>query len=120
MQAELSDEEITFETRIVEVPEKVEETKNEPEDPLNMPISKLLTERTEIRKRQMKEFNYKFNKKPSHIDEIEKQPAYKRMGIELEEMSNQEVNISRTSLNTDEDNDIDLRTNNSFLHDNVD
>jgi cell division protein FtsZ len=42
------------------------------------------------------------------------------MGIELEEMSNQEVNISRTSLNTDEDNDIDLRTNNSFLHDNVD
>lgn len=117
---ELSDEEITFETRIVEVPEKVEETKNEPEDPLNMPISKLLTERTEIRKRQMKEFNYKFNKKPSHIDEIEKQPAYKRMGIELEEMPNQETNISRTSLNIDEDNDIDLRTNNSFLHDNVD
>jgi cell division protein FtsZ len=117
---ELSDEEITFETRIVDVPEKVEETKNEPEDPLNMPISKLLTERTEIRKRQMKEFNYKFNKKPSHIDEIEKQPAYKRMGIELEEMPNQETNISRTSLNIDEDNDIDLRTNNSFLHDNVD
>ena len=120
LEDELSDEEITFETRIIETPEKVEESKNEPEDPLNMPISKLLTERTEIRKRQMKEFNYKFNKKPSHIDEIEKQPAYKRMGIELEEMSNQEVNISRTSLNTDEDNDIDLRTNNSFLHDNVD
>ncbi len=120
LEDELSDEEITFETRIIETPEKVEEPKNEPEDPLNMPISKLLTERTEIRKRQMKEFNYKFNKKPSHIDEIEKQPAYKRMGIELEEMSNQEVNISRTSLNTDEDNDIDLRTNNSFLHDNVD
>ena len=49
-------------------------------------------------------FNYKFNKKPSHIDEIEKQPAYKRMGIELDEMSNQEANISRTSLNTDEEN----------------
>ena len=117
---ELSDEEITFETRIVESPKTEEEPKNEPEDPINMPISKLLTERTEIRKRQMKEFNYKFNKKPSHIDEIEKQPAYKRMGIELDEISNQEANISRTSLNTDEENDIDLRTNNSFLHDNVD
>ena len=117
---ELSDEEITFETRIVESPKTEEEPKNEPEDPINMPISKLLTERTEIRKRQMKEFNYKFNKKPSHIDEIEKQPAYKRMGIELDEISNQEANISRTSLNADEENDIDLRTNNSFLHDNVD
>ena len=42
------------------------------------------------------------------------------MGIELDEISNQEANISRTSLNTDEENDIDLRTNNSFLHDNVD
>ncbi len=63
LEDELSDEEITFETRIIETPEKVEESKNEPEDPLNMPISKLLTERTEIRKRQMKEFNYKFNKK---------------------------------------------------------
>ena len=42
------------------------------------------------------------------------------MGIELDELSNQEANISRTSLNTDEENDIDLRTNNSFLHDNVD
>ena len=42
------------------------------------------------------------------------------MGIELDELSNQEANISRTSLNTDEENDIDLRTNNYFLHDNVD
>ena len=117
---EISDEEIVFETRTIAVPERNNKEDNEPEDPLNTPISKLLSERTEIRKRQMKEFNYKFNKKPSHIDEIEKQPAYKRMGIELDEISNQEANISRTSLNTDEENDIDLRTNNSFLHDNVD
>ncbi len=117
---EISEEEIVFETRIVDVPETVNNDENEPEDPLNTPISKLLSERTEIRKRQMKEFNYKFNKKPSHIDEIEKQPAYKRMGIELEETANQDANLSRTSLNTDEDNDLDLRKNNSFLHDNVD
>ena len=117
---EISDEEIVFETRTIAVPERNNKEDNEPEDPLNTPISKLLSERTEIRKRQMKEFNYKFNSKPSHIDEIEKQPAYKRMGIELDETSNQESNLSRTSLNTDDDNELDLRSNNSFLHDNVD
>ena len=31
----------------------------------------------------MKEFNYKFNN--SKIDEIEKEPAYKRQGVDLEE-----------------------------------
>ena len=117
---EISDEEIVFETRIIAVPERINKEENEPEDPLNTPISKLLSERTEIRKRQMKEFNYKFNNKPSHIDEIEKQPAYKRMGIELDKTSNQESNLSRTSVNTDDDNELDLRSNNSFLHDNVD
>ena len=120
LEDEISDEEIVFETRIIAVPERINKEENEPEDPLNTPISKLLSERTEIRKRQMKEFNYKFNNKPSHIDEIEKQPAYKRMGIELDETSNQESNLSRTSLNSDDDNEIDLRSNNSFLHDNVD
>ncbi len=120
VEEEIQDEEIVFETRIVDAPETTSKEENELEDPLNTPISKLLSERTEIRKRQMKEFNYKFNNKPSHIDEIEKQPAYKRMGIELEETSNQESNLSRTSLNTDDENDLDLRSNNSFLHDNVD
>ena len=52
------------------------------------------------------------------IDDIEKQPAYKRMGIELED-ADTNTNISRTSINIDDD-DIDLRSNNSFLHDNVD
>ena len=120
LEDEISDEEIVFETRIIAVPERINKEENEPEDPLNTPISKLLSERTEIRKRQMKEFNYKFNNKPSHIDEIEKQPAYKRMGIELDKTSNQESNLSRTSVNTDDDNELDLRSNNSFLHDNVD
>ena len=67
----------------------------------------------------MKEFNYKFRKSPSHIDEIEKQPAYKRMGISLEEASENATNLSRTSVNDDDDT-VQLRKNNSFLHDNVD
>ena len=117
---EVSEEEMVFEKRTITIDSPVKtKDDNEPRDPLNTPISKMLSERTEIRKKQMKEFNYKFKNKPSHIDEIENEPAYKRMGIELDETTNQESSISRTSLNTDDD-DIDFRTNNSFLHDNVD
>ena len=116
---EVSEEEIVFEKRTIDAPLETKEN-NESNDPFNTPISKLLSERTEIRKKQMKEFNYKFKNKSSHIDEIENQPAYKRMGIELDETTgSQDSNISRISLNTDDD-DIDFRSNNSFLHDNVD
>jgi len=115
---EIEDEEIVFEKRTVSEPDKNEIDTQEDEDPLNSPISKILSERTEERKRKMKEFNYKFKNSPSRVDEIEKQPAYKRMGIDLNETKN-EPNISRTSVNTNDD-EIELRKNNSFLHDNVD
>jgi cell division protein FtsZ len=116
---EIAEEEIVFERKTIDIPKKPEPETNEPEDPLNSPISKLLRDRTEERKKKMKEFNYKFRNSASKIDEIEKQPAYKRMGIELDNVGDKEANISRTSVNTDDD-DLDLRKNNSFLHDNVD
>jgi len=116
---DVTDEEIEFETKTVDTPEK-EVSDDEPVDPLNSPISKLLSDRTEERKKKMKEFNYKFRNSTSKIDDIENQPAYKRMGIELDETEDSsDSNISRTSVNTDDD-DVDLRSNNSFLHDNVD
>ena len=88
-------------------------------DPLNSPIADLQVQRSKERRLKMKEFNYKFNN--SKIDDIEKEPAYKRHGIDLEEVSHSsENNESRLTLNLDENDDIQLRTNNSFLHDNVD
>jgi len=116
--AEPTEEELVFETKTIDAPE-TEVNENEPIDPLNTPISKLLKDRTEERKRKMKDFNYKFRNSASKIEDIEKQPAYKRMGIELDETESSDSNISRTSVNTDDD-DLDLRSNNSFLHDNVD
>lgn len=115
---EVAEEEIVFETKTIDAPE-TEVSETDAADPLNSPISKLLSERTEERKKKMKEFNYKFRNSASKIEDIEKQPAYKRMGIELEETDSSESKISRTSVNTDDD-DLDLRSNNSFLHDNVD
>ena len=88
-------------------------------DPLNSPIADLQLQRSKERRLKMKEFNYKFNN--SKIDEIEKEPAYKRLGIDLDEVNHSsENNESRLTLNLDENEDIQLRTNNSFLHDNVD
>ncbi len=112
----VEEEEVVFETRTIEEKEAPEEMAEI--DPMNMPISKLLKERTEERKRKMKDFNYKFRNSASKLDEREKQPAYKRMGIELEDVKDDTL-LSRTSVNT-EDDDVDLRSNNSFLHDNVD
>ena len=113
------EESITFEKKTL-APKKEEETKEEKdEDPMNSPISIMLSERAAERRRMMKDFNYKFSNTNTRIDEIEKQPAYKRMGVNLEDGPSGSSKISRTSLRTDEDG-IKLRSNNSFLHDNVD
>ncbi len=113
------DETIVFET-IIRESSPEEKLSEEEIDPMNSPISKLLVDRAEERKRKMKEFNYKFKHNQSRIDDIEKQPAYKRMGIDLEDAPSKENSISRTSLSTDDNDEVQLRRNNSFLHDNVD
>lgn len=91
--------------------------------PLNLTISEL-RDKSDDRKRKMKDFNYKFvNRMNQNIEEIENQPAYKRMGVSLDDVSpSSEVNKdqSRMSLGVDENDEIQFRSNNSFLHDNVD
>ncbi|RKE98357.1 cell division protein FtsZ [Ichthyenterobacterium magnum] len=112
------EEEIVFEKRVVES-EAVEEVASDEIDPMNSPISELLKERADERRRKMKDFNYKFN--TAKIDEIEKEPAYKRQGVNLDESQHSsETTTSRLSVGTDDNDDIQLRSNNSFLHDNVD
>ena len=114
------DESFNFQTR-VETPKQTESSpsKNEDIDPMNASI-KDLSARAAERKAKMKMFNYKFRNNQS-VDEIEKQPAYKRAGVELDNSRKiGETKISRTSLHSDENGDINFRSNNSFLHDNVD
>ncbi|WP_299127588.1 cell division protein FtsZ [uncultured Winogradskyella sp.] len=111
-------EEIVFEKKVLPV-EDVEETLEEEIDPMNSPISELIKARADERRKHMKDFNYKFN--TAKIDEIEKEPAYKRQGVNLEDAQHSsETNASRMSVGTDDNDDIQLRSNNSFLHDNVD
>ena len=91
-------------------------------DPFNTSIEESLRLRADARRKKLKEFNYKFRHTASanNVDEIEKEPAYKRMGIDLNEASGTNGEISRTTIGTDSNDDIQLRSNNSFLHDNVD
>ncbi len=87
--------------------------------PVEMTIEETLKHRADERRRKLKEFNYKFHNNPSRIEEMEKEPAYKRLGVELSNNADNNSN-SRMSLGTDSNDDLQIRTNNSFLHDNVD
>ena len=88
--------------------------------PVEMTIEETLKHRADERRRKLKEFNYKFNNNPSRVDEMEKEPAYKRHGIDLSNNTPTNNASSRMSLGTDSNDDIQIRSNNSFLHDNVD
>jgi cell division protein FtsZ len=120
----LEDEELQFGLRVEQQEDsKVKAQSDDDVSPLNLTISEL-EQKADNRRQKMKEFNYKFvNRMNKNIEEIENQPAYKRMGINLEDVepsSEVSTNQSRTTLDTDDNNDIQLRSNNSFLHDNVD
>ncbi len=112
------EEEVIFEKKVIEKEIEIEEP-SEDIDPINSPISEILKERAAERRKKMKDFNYKFN--TAKIDDIEREPAYKRQGIELSNTQHSSDNSSsRTSVSLDENDEIQLRSNNSFLHDNVD
>ena len=113
-----TEEDLVFEKKVVEK-QTEESAGGEDLDPVNSPISELLVARADERRRKMKEFNYKFNN--AKIDEIEKEPAYKRQGIDLDDVQHSsETNTSRLSVGLDDNDEVQLRSNNSFLHDNVD
>ncbi|MRX65769.1 cell division protein FtsZ [Maribacter luteus] len=113
------EDELVFEKKTVQQPVKRAEQQTEEVDPMDSPIEELLKQRADERRRKLKDFNYKFQNNLSNIDEIEKEPAYKRHGVNLNENPVQKK-VSRTTLSEDSNDEIQLRSNNSFLHDNVD
>ncbi len=86
--------------------------------PLNMTITELKTT-ADQRKSKLKKFNYNFRNANQNIEDIEREPAYKRQGVELNNRPGQS-NKTRLTVSSDENDEIQLRSNNSFLHDNVD
>ncbi|MGB5434442.1 MAG: cell division protein FtsZ [Maribacter sp.] len=115
------EDELVFERKTIETKgaEKIQGRTQEDTDPMDSPIEELLKQRADERRRKLKDFNYKFQNNLSNIDEIEKEPAYKRHGVDLDENPVYKK-VSRTTLSEDSNDEIQLRSNNSFLHDNVD
>ena len=104
----------------ISIDNSILKSKNEKEitlNPLNSSIADGLAKRTEERKIKLKEYNYNFNK-VQNIRSMENEPAFKRAGISLDNI--EQIKSSRTSISEDSNGEINLRTNNSFLHDNVD
>ena len=123
--------EIKFEVKELEETDNTEvlaqETEDEPtsntkeqaqQDPFNQSIDETLAAQNEKRKEHLKAFNHKFMHQLQRVDDLEKQPAYKRQGLDLD--ANLPDEPSRTTLDTDNNDDLQMRSNNSFLHDNVD
>ncbi|MEQ6125313.1 cell division protein FtsZ [Pseudotenacibaculum sp. MALMAid0570] len=118
---EVAEDEIQFELKTTAPQAEINEIETESEEvsPLSLTIAEL-QKRAEERRQKMKGFNYKFtDQMNNNIDEIERQPAYKRMGVDLD-ATDAAISKSKTALSTDDNEDIQLRSNNSFLHDNVD
>ena len=72
-----------------------------------------------IRRENLKKYNHVFKSNNSSIEDLEKTPAYKRMGIEINNSKSEGDEIfSKTILN--EENKLEFPDVNTYLHDNVD
>ncbi|MGB1044439.1 MAG: cell division protein FtsZ [Flavobacteriaceae bacterium] len=80
---------------------------------------KSLAENKDRRIAVFKNFNHKFNASNKKLEELENIPAFKRAGVELED-PDLDAKLSRSSIGEDANEDLQIRSNNSFLHDNVD
>lgn len=106
---------------VVSEPEVKMESSTEKEEQL---LQKLQNEE-QMRKAQeriskLKELSLKL-KTPNGLAELEKEPAYKRRNVNLESTPHSsESQVSRFTLSEGEDKKVEIKPNNSFLHDNVD
>ena len=87
-------------------------------NPFEQSIDQTTAAQSETRKAHLKAFNHQFSHQYQKVEEMEKEPAYKRKGLDLDD--NLPETPSRLSLDNDANDDLQLRSNNSFLHDNVD
>ncbi len=90
-------------------------------EPSRNPISEAeLEQKIREREQRLRELSIKL-KTPEGLEDLEKQPAFVRRKVALSKVpSSSESQVSRYTLNEDEDQKTQIKSNNSFLHDNVD
>ncbi len=70
------------------------------------------------RKERLKSFSWKLG---NNINDLEATPAYIRKNVQLDNLSHSsESQVSRYTLSEGEDKKVEIKPNNSYLHDNVD
>jgi len=113
------------ETELEEIDIREEELTNVIQDDIEnsflfeKPINTDLNNENFLRRENLKKYNYVFKSNNSTIEELEKIPAYKRMGIEINNSKGEgDQTFSKTILN--EDNKLEFPDVNTYLHDNVD
>lgn len=99
--------------------EKITDEKDE-----NAFISKVQSDeqlkKAQDRVAKLKELSFKL-KSPNGLTELENEPAYKRRNINLDPTPHSsESQVSRYTLSEGDDKKVEIKPNNSFLHDNVD
>ena len=104
---------------------KSESTVEETENTENTFIAKVQNDeqlkKAQDRVSRLKELNFKLLKTPNGLSELENEPAYKRKNINLESTPHSsESQVSRYTLSENDEKKIEIKPNNSFLHDNVD
>jgi cell division protein FtsZ len=108
-----------------EVKDEVTETPVDKAEETNSAMEDAITREEQIRLaqeriRKLKEITLKM-KSPEGLAALEKQTAFERKNISLENKTpSKESSVSRYTLSEGEDKKIEIRPNNSFLHDNVD
>ncbi|MBT7740142.1 MAG: hypothetical protein HN721_06235, partial [Cryomorphaceae bacterium] len=112
-------EDIEIQDHIHENEDKLDNEVEISENLFDKPLDTDLENENLIRRENLKQFNYVFKNKNSTIEDLEKIPAYKRMGIEITNTKSQNEDIfSKTILN--EENKLEFPDVNTYLHDNVD
>ena len=115
-------EESTIENKIEEPVAKVEPVVESKEE--NTIVAKVQSDeqlkKAQDRVAKLKELSFKL-KSPNGLSELENEPAYKRRNINLDSTPHSsESQVSRYTLSENDEKKVEIKPNNSFLHDNVD
>lgn len=118
----VASEESTIENKIEEPVAKVEPVVEAKEE--NTIVAKVQNDeqlkKAQDRVAKLKELSFKL-KSPNGLSELENEPAYKRRNINLDSTPHSsESQVSRYTLSENEEKKVEIKPNNSFLHDNVD
>lgn len=90
-------------------------------EPMTNPLSEAdLQRKIKEREQRLRELSMKL-KTPEGLQDLERQPAFVRRNVTLNNTpSSSESQVSRYTLDEGENDSVQIKSNNSFLHDNVD